>query len=31
MTIEEAMKPGIAEQNLKNTVLSIFGSPVNFD
>lgn len=31
MTIKEAMKPGIAEQNLKNTVLSIFGSPVNFD
>ena len=31
MTIEKAMKPGIAEQNLKNTVLSIFGSPVNFD
>lgn len=31
MAIEEAMKPGIAEQNLKNTVLSIFSSPINFD
>ena len=31
MTIEEAMKPGIAEQNLKNTVLSIFSQSVNFD
>ena len=31
MTIEEAMKPGIAKQNLKNTVLSIFSQPANFD
>ena len=31
MTTEEAMKPDIAKQNLKNTVLSIFSQPVNFD
>ena len=31
MTIEEAMKPGIAKQNLKNTVLSICSQPANFD
>lgn len=29
--LEEAMKPGIAKQNIRETVLSIFHSPVSFD
>lgn len=31
MPLEEAMKPGIAKQNIRETVLSIFHSPVSFD
>lgn len=31
MPLEEAMKPGIAEQNIRKAVLSIFNSSVSFD
>ena len=31
MPLEEAMKPSIAEQNIRKTVLSIFNSSVSFD
>ena len=31
MPLDEAMKPGIAEQNIKRTILSIFQTSVSFD
>lgn len=31
MSLEEAMKPGVAKQNIQKTVLSLFNSSVSFD